>query len=511
MAINTELRRSNGSLFSDTVYIKSHWSNIDGKPSNFPPTAHTHQISNISGLQDALNNKLNLSGGTVGSLTSRYYFQSTNGEPSINLGNPTITEMALFEEQFDNKLAFYPPNNISFEVFDGSTWDTLETVTELKKKRLVGGDTNADIQIPSGVNQFRITIRSKNSYVYLSALYAYISTQDNYVAIEIWKKRDDGGWIQHTSSPITVSRWPGHIYLPFNIIKFSLSSTDDHYNEIRILFKPTWNNSNYIQLHKLQLWGGYPAEKRRLYSIDENKNAYFPATIYSNNKALVTTDDPRLSDARPASDVYDWAKQPEKPTYTLDELVMAGENQIPIRGQSGWVGLTLLNENNKINSSLLPSYVDDVIEYETKNSFPSTGESGKIYVAKDTNKIYRWSGSSYVVISDTIALGETSSTAYAGDKGKENRELIINLQNSKVDKEDGKGLSTNDFTDYYKTKLLNLPDNDELTNQLDSKASKEDDLDNLKFKAVLKSDFTSASFVKEENVVYLIRDDTTNE
>jgi hypothetical protein len=291
MAQNVELRRSNGTNFTELIYVKSHWSNIDGKPTNFVPTVHTHQISNISGLQDALNNKLNLSGGTVGSLTSRYYYQYTNGEPSTNLGNPTITEMALFEEQFDNKLAFYPPNNITIEVFDGSTWNTLETVTELQKKRLVGGDTNANIRIPSGVNQFRITIRNKNSYVYLNALYAYMSTAGNYVAIEIWKKRDDGGWIQHTSSSKTVSGWPGHIYLPFNNIPFSLQSTAGHYNEIRILFKPTWNNSNYIDLNKLQLWGGYPVGKRRLYSIDENKNAYFPATVYSNNKALVTTDD----------------------------------------------------------------------------------------------------------------------------------------------------------------------------------------------------------------------------
>ena len=65
----------------------------------------------------------------------------------------------------------------------------------------------------------------------------------------------------------------------------------------------------------------------------------------------------------------------------------------------------------------LPSYVDDVVEYAGTASFPATGEAGKIYTDTDTNKIYRWGGSSYVVISDTIALGETSSTAYRGDRG----------------------------------------------------------------------------------------------
>lgn len=71
-----------------------------------------------------------------------------------------------------------------------------------------------------------------------------------------------------------------------------------------------------------------------------------------------------------------------------------------------------------INSSNLPSYVDDVLEYENKTSFPTDGEAGKIYVDKDTNLTYRWSGTAYVEISPSLALGETSSTAFAGDKGK---------------------------------------------------------------------------------------------
>lgn len=66
----------------------------------------------------------------------------------------------------------------------------------------------------------------------------------------------------------------------------------------------------------------------------------------------------------------------------------------------------------------LPSYVDDVLEYNSKSSFPGTGETGKIYVDTATNLTYRWGGSSYVEISPSLALGETSSTAYRGDRGK---------------------------------------------------------------------------------------------
>lgn len=81
-------------------------------------------------------------------------------------------------------------------------------------------------------------------------------------------------------------------------------------------------------------------------------------------------------------------------------------------------GVATLGADGKVPSGQLPSYVDDVLEFEKKTSFPASGETGKIYVAKDTNLTYRWGGSAYVEISASLALGETSSTAYAGDKGK---------------------------------------------------------------------------------------------
>lgn len=81
-------------------------------------------------------------------------------------------------------------------------------------------------------------------------------------------------------------------------------------------------------------------------------------------------------------------------------------------------GLASLNESGIIPSAQLPSYVDDVIEVNTFSNLPDTGESGKIYIVQDTNLTYRWSGTNYVEISKSLALGETSSTAYPGDKGK---------------------------------------------------------------------------------------------
>lgn len=85
-------------------------------------------------------------------------------------------------------------------------------------------------------------------------------------------------------------------------------------------------------------------------------------------------------------------------------------------------------ENGKVPAAQLPSYVDDVLEYASLSVFPLTGESGKIYIAQDTALQYRWSGTEYVVISGSLALGETSSTAYAGNKGKTNADAIAAIQ-----------------------------------------------------------------------------------
>ena len=81
-----------------------------------------------------------------------------------------------------------------------------------------------------------------------------------------------------------------------------------------------------------------------------------------------------------------------------------------------------------IPSQYLPGFVDDVLEYPSAASFPDTGESGKIYVALDTNLTYRWGGSGYVEISPSLALGHTSSTAYPGDEGAANAAAIRTLQ-----------------------------------------------------------------------------------
>lgn len=108
-----------------------------------------------------------------------------------------------------------------------------------------------------------------------------------------------------------------------------------------------------------------------------------------------------------------WAKADNKPSYTATEI---GAISASLRGSAN--GVAELDAAGKVPSNQLPSYVDDVLEYSNLAAFPITGETGKIYVAIDTNKVYRWGGSGYVIIADGVALGETSSTAYRGDRGK---------------------------------------------------------------------------------------------
>lgn len=74
--------------------------------------------------------------------------------------------------------------------------------------------------------------------------------------------------------------------------------------------------------------------------------------------------------------------------------------------------------DGKIPASQLPSFVDDIQEFASVSNLPVTGETGKIYVTTDTNKIYRWGGSAYVEIPTLITIGETPNCAHRGDHGK---------------------------------------------------------------------------------------------
>ena len=69
--------------------------------------------------------------------------------------------------------------------------------------------------------------------------------------------------------------------------------------------------------------------------------------------------------------------------------------------------LTAVNAaSGTISASVLPSYVDDVLNFANLAALPVAGDAGKIYVIEDNNKVYRWSGSVYVEISSSATAGE---------------------------------------------------------------------------------------------------------
>ena len=174
--------------------------------------------------------------------------------------------------------------------------------------------------------------------------------------------------------------------------------------------------------------------------------------------------------------INDANEQPITTTYATKTELNAKANASDFnafknsKGQHN--GLASLDSSGKVPSSQLPSYVDDVIEgyyynskfyKESSHTNEIAGESGKIYTDLGNNKTYRWSGTTYTEISASLALGETSSTAYPGDKGKANATNIANnttnittlksyFNSNGVAKQaaaDGKG---NNIVDTYATK-----------------------------------------------------------
>lgn len=101
---------------------------------------------------------------------------------------------------------------------------------------------------------------------------------------------------------------------------------------------------------------------------------------------------------------------------------------IPAAEKGATNGVATLDAAGKVPANQLPSYVDDVVEYAGKAKFPATGEAGKIYVDTATNLTYRWTGSTYVEISQSLGLGETASTAYPGNKGAQTATELASLK-----------------------------------------------------------------------------------
>lgn len=112
-------------------------------------------------------------------------------------------------------------------------------------------------------------------------------------------------------------------------------------------------------------------------------------------------------------------------TYLTDDLtaaaIISARGYTPADGAKLGVanGVASLDATGKVPASQLPSFVDDVIEVNGINSAPATGESDKIYVDTQTNKVYRWSGTSYVEISASDIVTGSEKNGYIKINGND--------------------------------------------------------------------------------------------
>lgn len=76
--------------------------------------------------------------------------------------------------------------------------------------------------------------------------------------------------------------------------------------------------------------------------------------------------------------------------------------------------------DGKVPSSQLPSYVDDVLEFDTFENLPNPGEKGKIYLITNDNSQFRWSGSEYIQLNSDEFVMTTNTIQYLNPTGTKN-------------------------------------------------------------------------------------------
>jgi hypothetical protein len=220
-------------------------------------------------------------------VSARQYYQSLHGEPRNNLGDPTVTDMALFDAQFNNKTEFYPASKVKFFTSsDGTNFTEYTGFSDIQKQKFMGGDEDSGVFIPNLTNRFRIELDA-SGYVFVSMLYMYWSSNSHSTKMHIWARRcDNQQWYQITSSDTYISSWPGHATLPFPSIAWLEGNTTSsgHHDKIRIEFIPSWSGhatygGNVISLNRLQMWGGYPAGKRNVFTTYYDRSIAYPGTV----------------------------------------------------------------------------------------------------------------------------------------------------------------------------------------------------------------------------------------
>lgn len=99
--------------------------------------------------------------------------------------------------------------------------------------------------------------------------------------------------------------------------------------------------------------------------------------------------------------------------------------------------------NGKVPASQLPSFIDEIQEYPSIATFPITGQSDILYLALDTNKLYRWSGTAYVDLSALAGMPDFALNANVVHKTLDETIDGIKSFNSPIYAQDGVSLKNN--------------------------------------------------------------------
>ena len=230
---------------------------------------------------------------------ARQFTQIASGTPRNNLGDPTVTEMALFDSQFTCKTdlsnSYDDLTDLTFwkQMTSSSAWE--EVIVSDDQKRRFLRTNNSNVDIPNTAYKFRVEFNARH-YTFANAIYFYWSSQSHSTKVHIWKQRSDNDtWYQHTSSSTNVSSWPGHLWLPFSTIPWhETASTTSHYHKVRVEFIPNWSShATYgtypIRLSGGQVWGGYPTGRRTPHYYDQNGKLFTYGDFEVNGKLFVDT------------------------------------------------------------------------------------------------------------------------------------------------------------------------------------------------------------------------------
>lgn len=204
-----------------------------------------------------------------------------------NLGNPSVFETSVIDAQFSNQIQFFDINYTNFERSnDGINFNTASDITDTQKKKLFAGTSQANlpiIEIPRGT-YLRITLESI-SYRYLNMLYLYYENRGGVSQIKIEKySLYSETWVDVIDYQ-SFGSYPAHSVVRHNSIPFRNYNSTSHYSKVRLTIKTSEDTTGTALTHRLfyiEWYGGYPAGRRTIYYNDENKNAFFPASVQSN-------------------------------------------------------------------------------------------------------------------------------------------------------------------------------------------------------------------------------------